>query len=330
MTGAGGFNNPILGGTALIRPSIHSPDYVAGSTGWTVNQDGTAEFNGVTIRGKVVLGNGTTNTIVLDNTLDAILVYDSSGHLIASVSPSGGTDSFGNVFQAGVVSYQGGNVKIYSQLIAGYLAIATGDTNGDAFQIFTSGAVGGPNSDQPYAVLISPADSGIPTPITSQIEMYGEDAAQAREPFIRSRQAGLLVDMDWLHQGEIKYSAPGALNYGETWHAMALNANWAALGAPWGTPAYRKTPIGTVQFSGAVQWTDGVAGAPQQITTLPAGYRPPSQKHVFTMTMPGPAATPQLESLEVRTDGTVWLTNYPAGGPNTPITLDGAWFVLGN
>lgn len=46
------FSNPILGGAgALVRQSIHSPDYVAGVSGWTINKDGFAEFNDVTLRG---------------------------------------------------------------------------------------------------------------------------------------------------------------------------------------------------------------------------------------------------------------------------------------
>lgn len=45
------FSNPIVGGTTLIREAIHSPNYVAGVSGWTINKDGTAEFADATIRG---------------------------------------------------------------------------------------------------------------------------------------------------------------------------------------------------------------------------------------------------------------------------------------
>lgn len=45
------FSNPVVGGTTLIRPAIHSPDYVPGVSGWSINKDGTAEFNDVVIRG---------------------------------------------------------------------------------------------------------------------------------------------------------------------------------------------------------------------------------------------------------------------------------------
>lgn len=47
------FNNPIVGGQTLIRDSIHSRNYVMGATGWSINADGSAEFNDVTVRGEL-------------------------------------------------------------------------------------------------------------------------------------------------------------------------------------------------------------------------------------------------------------------------------------
>jgi hypothetical protein len=45
------FTNPLVAGNTLIREAIQSPDYVAGVSGWTINKDGTAEFNSVVVRG---------------------------------------------------------------------------------------------------------------------------------------------------------------------------------------------------------------------------------------------------------------------------------------
>jgi hypothetical protein len=47
------FTDPIVADTTLVRDSIQSPDYVVGSTGWTINRDGTAEFNNIYIRGTI-------------------------------------------------------------------------------------------------------------------------------------------------------------------------------------------------------------------------------------------------------------------------------------
>lgn len=43
--------DPVVGSTILRRPAIQSPDYVTGADGWTINADGSAEFNNLTIRG---------------------------------------------------------------------------------------------------------------------------------------------------------------------------------------------------------------------------------------------------------------------------------------
>ena len=43
--------NPVVGGTVLRRAAIQSPDFVAGSAGWAINADGTAQFNSVTFFG---------------------------------------------------------------------------------------------------------------------------------------------------------------------------------------------------------------------------------------------------------------------------------------
>ena len=43
--------DPVVGSTVLRRPAIQSPNYSAGSAGWTINSYGSAEFNNLTIRG---------------------------------------------------------------------------------------------------------------------------------------------------------------------------------------------------------------------------------------------------------------------------------------
>jgi hypothetical protein len=49
------FSNPVVGGIALVRAAIRSPNYVAGMAGWTINKDGSAEFNSVVIRGNLIV-----------------------------------------------------------------------------------------------------------------------------------------------------------------------------------------------------------------------------------------------------------------------------------
>lgn len=44
-------NSEVAGGGKLTRFAIQSPNYAAGSAGWTINRDGSAEFNNITVRG---------------------------------------------------------------------------------------------------------------------------------------------------------------------------------------------------------------------------------------------------------------------------------------
>lgn len=56
----GGFRNSILAGLTLVREAIRSPNYVQGASGWTINQDGSAEFSDIVIR-----GSGTADPVVV-------------------------------------------------------------------------------------------------------------------------------------------------------------------------------------------------------------------------------------------------------------------------
>lgn len=61
-----GFRNPVAGsGGALVRTSLHSPGYVAGTSGWSINQDGSADLNDVSVRGDLVVESGVHRARVL-------------------------------------------------------------------------------------------------------------------------------------------------------------------------------------------------------------------------------------------------------------------------
>jgi hypothetical protein len=45
------FPDSAVGGITLIRPAIQSPNFESGSEGWQINQDGSAQFNNLEIRG---------------------------------------------------------------------------------------------------------------------------------------------------------------------------------------------------------------------------------------------------------------------------------------
>lgn len=97
------FSNPIVAGTTLVRPAVQSPNYAHGSAGWTVNQDGSAEFNNVTVRGTIVagqfIGTGEGQEIVIYAGVPA------ANNVVASVCSANATDASGNALIAGATSY---------------------------------------------------------------------------------------------------------------------------------------------------------------------------------------------------------------------------------
>jgi hypothetical protein len=102
-----GFSNAVVGGIGkLVRKWIQSPDYVAGTTGWTVNQDGSAEFNDITIRGVIVVTGSAGEVFAYKGT-------PALGNLILAIAGSPGTDPYGNAFDQGLTipaSSVGGNL----------------------------------------------------------------------------------------------------------------------------------------------------------------------------------------------------------------------------
>lgn len=75
-----GFQNPVVAGKTLVREAIQSPNYVAGSSGWTINRDGTAEFAQIQLRGALSTGFAPNPRITVDDSLTlsspAVAFYD--------------------------------------------------------------------------------------------------------------------------------------------------------------------------------------------------------------------------------------------------------------
>lgn len=93
-----GFANSIIGGAAaLIRAAIKSPNYVAGVSGWSINKDGTAEFQNITAHG------------------NSILVGDLAGDFAALSSDGAGISPFG---KPQVLAGNGGATQTLACLVA--------------------------------------------------------------------------------------------------------------------------------------------------------------------------------------------------------------------
>jgi hypothetical protein len=75
----------------LVIKALSSPNFVSGVSGWTIRKDGSVEFNFGIFRGSIING--------------GLFVYSGApalGSLIIAISPSVGTDAFGNHYGAGL------------------------------------------------------------------------------------------------------------------------------------------------------------------------------------------------------------------------------------
>jgi hypothetical protein len=117
------FNNDVVAGTVLVRSAIQSPNYSAGSAGWTVNQNGSAEFNNVTIRG----GESISGTALYYSGTPAL------GNLVLSISATAGVDSFGNIYPAGLTVGMPGapQIELFTNSGSAILQLPTASANED-------------------------------------------------------------------------------------------------------------------------------------------------------------------------------------------------------
>lgn len=92
--------NPVVGGTILRRAAIESPNFVHNVAGWAINQDGSAEFSNLVIRGTFL---GTDWEL----TSQGLFFYNGTpalGNLIAYDSNVNGVDGHGNPISVGTAS----------------------------------------------------------------------------------------------------------------------------------------------------------------------------------------------------------------------------------
>lgn len=176
------FSNPITGGQgALVRPAIKSPNYVPNVSGWSINKDGSAEFNDIVIRGGTVV----SGTALYYNGTPAF------GNLIFSIAATAGTDSFGNAYQAGMTSYSalgtiningptatwlqisGSEIDISVGGAAALMEMAPGTVSGVTWDSGTFGANTDANfgANTPFTFVTSPRAQ--PNLARAQIQLHG-------------------------------------------------------------------------------------------------------------------------------------------------------------
>lgn len=303
---------------------LRSPNYVAGVSGWTINQDGSVEFNNGTFRGFIVGG----RLFLYSGTPGA------GNPPVAYAAPPGvTTDPFGNVLpvttggfvvsssatgQFGVLQNAAlllGSVNVSTRIIAdGTLALLDALADNVAPGI----AITGPST---------------PTGGGAQVNVLGEskDASKPAQivmgaPIAAPSTAALLEVQGTIAAKLLTAIVGGAA---ETWHNATLAAGFSAGGT---TPRFRLEPdgiaAGTVRLDGAVNLT-ATEAANTTMFTMPAGYLPAhAHDYVTKSTLSGlnPGAGVMPATVHVTPSGQVQIAVNGVSG--NFVVLDGITIPL--
>lgn len=296
------FSNEITGGQGtLVRPAIKSPDYSPGISGWSINKDGSAEFNNLTFRG-TFRGNG-----VIINAAGFFLYSGTpaAGNMIGSWAPADGTDEFGNPYVAGLSLYDadqnlnnflgGPDNAIWNQagfpdgewvaMTVGNFVMGVGSPT-DGINLGTAGLLGvlgvGFGS-----VWQSPSDppGGTYTEnafVRLMAGTPGGGQGTVNEP-VMQMDGGISVQ-DAVVKYTSTFDIPSWRNVPEVWHTPVYGTNWLGsttfnTSTNWGTLQYRKDAQDNLHICGAFKANTTAPGA--TVFNLPAGYRPLKQWGVF-------------------------------------------------
>lgn len=273
------FNNPIVGGDTLVRDAIHSQNYLAGSAGWTINRNGSAEFNNIIIRNGESVGG-------------IQLFYSGTpalGNLIASISDTQGTDTYGNTYFVGVCSYDPTH-GLFTQLLDGQLfsGLMT-DAIAQCAQVGYNTVTTVERGTYPGVELIAPKDTTF-TYQGSVLATPGNDSTVANGPRVyiieRNGNANVHATISGtLQKSDIAGSilttqiigAVGAPTYNTGWQAAST---YGTIGAC-ESLRFRALPDGRIHLHGAYG-TGGTAPTVNALFTLPTGYYRTDRVSLFT------------------------------------------------
>lgn len=271
------FTNPVTGGQGtLVRPAIKSPNYVAGVSGWSINRDGSVEFNDLTLRGTF---SGTNYTI----NASGEFFYGGTpafGNLVMSFARAPGTDAFGNGYLGGSTVYDTAN-KLYINSFSS--TFSQGTYSGAAFAVvfdtaqsssLTNGGGGALTVTGPTRTASGFNDRVILTLL----------AGQQSQPTGGITPAIVLLDsagnsaVDFTLSGTtIKTNNSGSP---ATWQTPSYNANWSASTTfngttNWAPLQYRLDAEDNVWIAGAFK--AGAVAPGTSVFNLVAPYRPAAQ-----------------------------------------------------
>lgn len=303
-----GFQDPLVGGIALRKAAIRSPNYAAGSLGWTINIDGSAEFNNLTIRG-TFFG---TNYIINSSGAFFYSGVPATGNLIASIASIAGTDSFGNAYPSGINSQSSTLfTDIASATISlGNIVAGVQDLT-NAAQIASEGISSG---------LLITSGKTVAKPDKAALSLFpgtdNQPTGNTNAPFALVADIDLNSSADFHLAGSIQSADPATGNV-LTWQApgAGYSANWS------GTTSFDGLGGGeALQFhrmvSDRVFWYGlftSAAGAGTQVLTVPAGYFY-TTKTTYGHCLRNRGGVIASVGIAISTAGAFLLTDAPSAG----------------
>lgn len=242
-----GFNNPVVGGTKLVREAIQSPDFQTGVEGWSINQDGSAEFHDVTLTG---------GSLVVTSSGEGVFVYagaPAAGNLIASIASAAGTDAHGNAYPVGFATFatDGSHITINSTSGTDEISLQPPAQTGATFDPATIDTSSAPDKSA-YLLLTSPHETGSGSGV-AQLQLEGSDGLDVNtHAFVLADQTEVVGDF----QVDGSASVLAALAVGGLFTADNIAAGSVNI-----TPSAANTPTGKAVSYGPLSGTNFFAFA---------------------------------------------------------------------
>lgn len=229
LGGMSNFRGLSIANGSLVLPSLHSPGFAQGVAGWTINNDDSAEFNNLTLRGTFFGNNHIINS-------DGEFVYagiPAIGNLIQSITNLlfAGTDPEGNAIVGGDTLYTTAGGVSYAIRRAG-VAVS---------QVFTAATQAGPYSPVTgWEILLSNAGLGheilLSVPGGAQVDISDSAGIQLNGQVTAvggtSTKPTLITTDGWHSLGTLAgYTINSARYRLTTWGSYELDINVTSLGA---------------------------------------------------------------------------------------------------
>lgn len=320
-----GFGDPVTSGIFLLIPAIRSPGYVPGVTGWTINQDGTAEFNSLSIRGTF------TGTDFIINSA-GVFFYSgvpAAGNLIVAITQSAGVDAFGNPYIEGLTLGTSAGVQVLLKIISMAQAALQFPTNAGIENVaanVTANIIGAALTQSLQLVLSGPKTNVAGAQDWVQVVFNSNNAgntAAASMVFNYIGTGGGVHEYAFLDDsgfnilaGSIIAAHPGAAPLvPESWQTLALVNGYTAGVNPGGfldVPQIRlRADNKALELKGTLT-TPGVITS-HVFSSVPAGYPNANLGGNYGLGLVANFAGGQVDHVRVQNNGNLSLHTAPAG-----------------